>query len=291
MSPGRGSTWLMALATSLAGCVDLSPPHAVSSLKAGDAAPDARADTAAMIAGESPDARMDVAPASGRPSLHWRFDDSGFLRAADSSGSRLDGLYIGELTGPGASPNVPRVQFANPLSRSFTRADEQYVRLPIMPQALRAPEVSVSAWYRATSIDSSDPISRPGSDLLNAGTNAYVLRLLDGQIELLKRVVAPTGVIYVRCYAPAVNALDGGWHHVVGVAGASGMKVYFDGVERCSNTSGEPIAYALDLTPLMVGRYADPEGGYYFEGHIDDLRIFTRPLSPAEVAALARGEP
>jgi Concanavalin A-like lectin/glucanases superfamily len=291
MSPGRGSTWLIALAAGLAGCVDLSPPRGVSSLKAGDAAPDARADGGRTPLGGSADARMDVAPASGRPTLHWRFDDVGFLRAADSSGSRLDGLYIGELTGPGASPLVPRVQFANPLSRSFTRADEQYVRLPIMPQALRSPEVSISAWYRATSIDTEDPISRPGSELVNAGTNAYVLRLLDGQIELLKRVVAPTGVVYVRCYAPVTNALDGGWHHVAGVAGAGGMKVYFDGVERCSNTSGEPIAYAYDLTPLIVGRYADPEGGYYFEGNIDDLRVFTRPLSPTEVAELARGEP
>jgi hypothetical protein len=291
MSPGRGSTWLKLLAGVLsAGCVDLSPPPGVNSpLRAADAAADGRADR--VTVNGAPDARLDGAPASGRPILHWRFDDVGFLRAADSSTSRLDGLYLGEIAGPGASPTVPPVQFFNPLSRAFTRADEQYVRLPIMPLALRSPEVSIAAWYRATSIDDSDALSRPGSDLINAGTNAYVIRLLDGQVELLKRVASLAGVMYVRCYASVSNALDGAWHHVVGVAGAGGMKVYFDGVEKCANSNGEPIAYPYDLTPLIVGRYADPEGGYYFEGNLDDLRVFSRPLTPAEVAALASGAP
>jgi hypothetical protein len=52
------------------------------------------------------------------------------------------------------------------------------------------------------------------------------------------------------------------------------------------------VAYPPEtVLPLLVGRYADPEGGYYFEGNLDDVRLYTRALGPAEIAALARGEP
>ena len=38
-----------------------------------------------------------------------------------------------------------------------------------------------------------------------------------------------------------------------------------------------------------MGRYRDPEGGYVFEGNLDDVRIYDRALGATEIAGLARG--
>jgi hypothetical protein len=116
-----------------------------------------------------------------------------------------------------------------------------------------------------------------------------MLRLLDTDIEILKRVQEGAGISYARCYGPLANPLDGQWHHVVGVSSAAGLKVYIDGAEKCTNTRGEPITYDANVKDLWVGRYRDPEGGYVFQGNLDDVRIYDRALGARGDRALARG--
>ena len=110
-----------------------------------------------------------------------------------------------------------------------------------MPAALKpTAEITIALWYRATTVDGSDPGSRAAAELVS-GSSAYILRLLDTDIEILKRVQEGTGINYARCYGPLANPLDGQWHHVAGVSSPAGLKVYIDGVEKCSNTEGQPI--------------------------------------------------
>jgi hypothetical protein len=71
------------------------------------------------------------------------------------------------------------------------------------------------------------------------------------------------------------------------VQSPQGMKVYLDGVERCTNTRGEDIRY--DGTPdLWVGRHPD-NVAYDFDGTLDEVRIYTRALTADEVARLFQG--
>jgi hypothetical protein len=233
-----------------------------------------------------PDARP---PASRGPVLRWKLDEATGAMALDASGNNHHGSYVGTMATPTASTMVPPVMFPNPRSREFTRADNQYLRLASMPAAVKpTAEITMALWYRATTVDASDPGSRPAAELVSGG-GAYILRLLDTDVEILKRVQEGGGISFARCYGPLANPLDGEWHHVVGVSSAAGLKVYIDGAEKCTNTRGEPIAYAATGNDLLVGRYRDPEGGYVFQGNLDDVRIYDRALGAAEVAAFARG--
>jgi hypothetical protein len=164
----------------------------------------------------------------------------------------------------------------NPFSRAFVRANQQAVRLAAIPAALKPVNgLTVSAWYRATSVDTS------GAELVSAGDN-YLLRLRVGQIEFAKRISGG----FATCAFAASGHLDGSWHHLAAVTSATGMKVYLDGVERCTNTRGENLLY--DRGPdFWAGRHGNGSTAWDFEGNLDDVRVYPRALAASEITALS----
>ena len=107
--------------------------------------------------------------------------------AVDTSGNRLAGTYTGMGSFPVPSTSVPGIGMENSRSRQFTRSTRQAVQLAAMPADMTPPnEITVAAWYRATTIDTS------GAELVSGG-NSYVIRLRPTQIEFAKRVTTPQG--------------------------------------------------------------------------------------------------
>jgi hypothetical protein len=215
--------------------------------------------------------------------LWWRLDEPGGAVAMDSSGSGRDGLYAGAPTPPAPSALAAPVAFANPASRAFAAGGGASVRLSPVPGALRpAGDLTVSLWFRASTALTT------GSDVINLGGD-YFLRLKPDGIEWVKRASATAGAIYAICKLGGSAAhLDGRWHHLAGVTGAGGMKLYLDGVERAANLRADPIVYTAH-DQLLLGREGNGGLNHDFEGNLDDVRIYDRPLSPAELTALAGG--
>jgi len=60
--------------------------------------------------------------------------------------------------------------------------------------------------------------------------------------------------------------------------------LYVDGVQVASDTFTAPGATHL---PMYVGRYF--QGGYGWNGGVDELRLYNRALTTAEVASIAAG--
>jgi hypothetical protein len=211
--------------------------------------------------------------------LGWAFDETGGSTALDSSGNGFSGQYVGSTGAPTPSTVVPTVRFPDTQSRAFVGTRRQAVQLAAFPAALRpANNLTVSAWYRATSVDSS------GADLISGG-DQYVLRLRPTQIEFSKRIRNQT---YAQCIVDFSRHLDGAWHHMAGVTSGAGTKLYFDGVETCSSALGDDIVY--DRGPdLFVGRHGNGQTTWDFDGNIDDVRIYGRAFSAAEIASLAAG--
>jgi hypothetical protein len=67
------------------------------------------------------------------------------------------------------------------------------------------------------------------------------------------------------------------------------MKVYFDGVEVCALNAREDISYAVDGVGFIVGRHSVDQEQWDFDGNLDEVRFYNRPLSAAEVGVLAQG--
>lgn len=93
---------------------------------------------------------------------------------------------------------------------------------------------------------------------------------------------SPDGV-YVE--GPAVN--DGVWHHVVGLKSATEVAIYVDGLRK--NSLPAPVGSTSSSAPLYLGsRAADRAND--FDGQIDEVRIYSRTLTDAEIQALASGQ-
>jgi hypothetical protein len=85
---------------------------------------------------------------------------------------------------------------------------------------------------------------------------------------------------------------DTDWHHVVMAydgsqsGNANRLKVYFDGVQQTLTFSGTIPAttYASSIDEFRIGRNAS--NGFYSNGFIDEVRLYTRTLSTSEIVAL-----
>lgn len=80
----------------------------------------------------------------------------------------------------------------------------------------------------------------------------------------------------------------GATHHVVGVYNATtnDMRIYLDGVSIASMTTASGLE-AVDVAKLYIGAgYSGNIIGDYFYGMIDEVKVWKRPLSSAEVSQL-----
>jgi hypothetical protein len=81
------------------------------------------------------------------------------------------------------------------------------------------------------------------------------------------------------------RALPPGWHHVAAVRTGDRLKLYLDGEPVARSALIRAVDY--DLTqeqPLLIGSGAHSS----YHGAMSDLRLYDRPLTPAEVGALAK---
>ncbi|MBT4165650.1 LamG domain-containing protein, partial [archaeon] len=77
------------------------------------------------------------------------------------------------------------------------------------------------------------------------------------------------------------GAIDGEWHHLVGIYDGTYAKIYFDGDKKDEQFLGGSIEDVSN--PLWIG-YG--ESDRYFPGSIDEVMIFNRSLSAEEILSL-----
>ena len=83
------------------------------------------------------------------------------------------------------------------------------------------------------------------------------------------------------------NVIEAGkWYHLAGIYSGSTQSLYINGEEVRTIESGE---YTQTSNSLNIGRM--PTGVNYTQGVIDEVRIYNRALSSAEIAQLAAVAP
>lgn len=80
----------------------------------------------------------------------------------------------------------------------------------------------------------------------------------------------------------------GQWHHVAATYDGANMKLYQDGQEVGSVAKTGPLDVADESIATYIGK--NPGDTNSFKGLIDDVRIYSAALSPAQVAAVAAGD-
>ena len=111
------------------------------------------------------------------------------------------------------------------------------------------------------------------------GPGWTLLKMWNNELEFYAN---PTTVVM----SGATNITVGVWHHIAARRAGTKFDVIYDGVVTASGDSD--AAVPVTGQPLLVGRRNSGASGV--DGTVDDLAIWSRALSDAEIGALVRGE-
>ena len=146
--------------------------------------------------------------------------------------------------------------------------------------------LSVSFWARQTALGTNQTFVAKW-DYQTQGSWAIQT---DNTITSKLKLFIPTSLTDIgtgyNVTTPASSWSAGVWHHVVFTYPGGAAKVYIDGVSQSLTTQGSaPAAMQASTASVKIGKF----GGTldrYFNGIIDDVRIYNRALSPAEAKLL-----
>ena len=201
----------------------------------------------------------------------YSFNAGGATTAVDSSGNGITGTLVG-ATWTTAGKN------GNALSFNGTSA---YVDLG-NPAALQGTGTTTwAAWVFASGAPADDGQIIAKSD----SSSGWQLKTSPdtGPHTFGVAVTGTSG--RVQRYSRTVRALNT-WYHVAGVYNATArtLDIYVNGVLDNGVLGGTvPAAQVASNVNVNIGRRS---GGFYFRGVIDDVRIYNRALTPAEIGTL-----
>ena len=120
------------------------------------------------------------------------------------------------------------------------------------------------------------------------GDNGWRINLDGGRIEFY--YYASSSNYITRLLSPATKVDDGNWHHVAVTLDSGNARCYIDGaLARTSGWNGTATQTTTTANIQLGYAAADsPSGdtGGYFDGELDELRIWTKTLSEFEVGQL-----
>lgn len=194
---------------------------------------------------------------------YWRLDETNGAVAADSAGTH-NGSYVN-------GPLLGRTGAASSTGTSVSfNGTNQYVSVLV---DVSETNYAVAFWFRTT----------------QTGAGLYYVR--DGSSSADRSIILTGGNISAFIWnsetitSSGRNFADGLWHHVVHTFGSSvgGQRLYVDGALVASGIKTQSDFNWQDR--IAIG-YAPNAASPYFSGNLDDVRLFSRALSGAEVAQL-----
>jgi hypothetical protein len=232
-----------------------------------------------LLAAAGPGAAVGPLAPQGGLVLHYPMETLVQGTVADDSGSALDGHVVAQSGAPRLVASLSGYGKA----LALTGAQHQYVDVPRSP-LLDVDTYTLSAWVRYTGVQNDQTLDR-WEVLEKAG--AYWINIrTDGKVRV--------GGFFGGCTNPAWQYLDsnvtvpvGTWTHVAGTYNGSTLAVWVNGVRAGSRSiSGTTCQNNL---PLAVGAKSNPAKGLleaFWDGALDDVRIYRRALTAAEIRGL-----
>lgn len=211
----------------------------------------------------------------------WKFDNKGGDIVQDSSGYNNYGVINGATRESGHEGQALVFDGFN-----------DYVNLDytVGPYLDGAKGITVSGWVKMKSLDTK--LMRIFGTRINGGTAGAELTIRgnDETIDMAGRSQSSDG--YTRKKVPLEKLSMGEWHFVAGVMDYvnNEIKIYVDGVEQTPiddspiHFDGNTYDRGSASQPDSIGR--SPNGGSYFNGMLDDIRVYREALTDDEITDL-----
>jgi hypothetical protein len=215
---------------------------------------------------------------------HWEFDEGGGSIAADSSGYNNVGSLV----------NGPTWTVQGELS--FDGVDD-YLDIADDPSLDMTTKLTVALWMQQPELDTDKALAAKW-DYQTQGCWAFQTANTNSD-ELMVFIATHLGDNGSggRGKTRGVNMVAGSWYHVAfvydgeGAANADRLKVYVDGQEKTLSFAGAiPSFLQNSSASVKIGKFGGIFGRY-FNGLIDDVRVYNRALSTQEVGELVGTPP
>lgn len=218
-------------------------------------------------------------PLSIAARLSWSLDESAWTGATgevlDTSGNSLNGTVFNGATTASTTPALPQVNAQGTCGYGvFNSASSQYVQRADSNLLDLQGSFTIGLWVR--------PRTRPASGLMSilSKDENYEFHLNpNGTINWWWQTTAGA----TRQFNSTAALPTGQWSHVLIRYAPGDQRIYINGsLAGQASFAGTPVA---NNDPLQLG--ADQNlAGRYFNGELDELRIYNAALSEAQIAAL-----
>jgi hypothetical protein len=201
----------------------------------------------------------------------WKLDETSGNTAQDSVGNN-DGTLVGD---PQWRPSDGKIFGALEFD-----GDGDYIKIGRESDFDITDQITVSAWIKV------NQFNREWQALIAKGDSSWRLQR-DQNADHLEFACTglkiPSGTPWGDLHGKkSVN--DGQWHHIVGIYDGSKMYLIIDGEMDSSQSASGRIN--TNNHPVYIGENSENTSRYW-NGLIDDVRIYNYALSKEEVAALS----
>lgn len=194
---------------------------------------------------------------------YWAFDEGAGDRSADLSGHGRDAQLVNM---------EPEDWVAGVRGTALDFAIDDYVRYGCAGTGCPVPTYAVSFWFNADAL-SGALFSYFGGETYTSPSHKTIA--FSGAYLHVGRSELRRGVDMTR-FTPGV------WHHVVvNYQDTTAITVFLDGVDVTVTTNDYWNSGAFSL-----GRRVDDYSAMQFDGRIDEVALYDRVLTPADIASL-----
>jgi len=138
--------------------------------------------------------------------------------------------------------------------------------------------ITLSAWVLPNTLSGDIKVLSK----FQSGSNSYQLSLYNGTASF--QIIRGGSLIWDKCESDILQVNQ--WQHIVCTYDNSEMKVYVNGILK--NTLAITGAIHISTAPVIIGNYNG--GNSWFNGKIDNVRIYSTALSNQEVTDLYNAE-
>jgi large repetitive protein len=212
------------------------------------------------------------------PVASWRLDEADGTEVADATEHRHTARVLGR---PRWAPGQGKAGGALEFDGATTYVDCGDAEDFDFRGAL-----TVSLWLKP-----GGPGKSPQT-LVAKGGDAWRIRSEGGEASLVFSLEGPQTTGKDRNKSPQASSKrsvnDGQWHHLAGVYDGQRIALYVDG--KLEDSVAAAGSVALNTEPVWLGNDSAARGEY-FRGWLDDVRLYDRGLTEAEIQALQRITP
>ncbi len=206
---------------------------------------------------------------TGKLAGWWKFDESEGRNAGDSSSNNNVGRLVGN---PKWQPSAGKVGGA-----LWFNGFNDYVDCGNDSSLDITEQITLAAWVKMN--DAGNSQFQP---FITKGDYTYGLK--HHSRNVIEFVIYEEGFWQVAHF-PVDSSFNDAWHHVAGTYDGNKLKLYVDG--KLEVTTAYAGSIASGTYNLNIGSNSEARGRFY-NGAIDDLRVYDYALSEREIEKLSR---